>query len=253
MSAYLSGPIDFTTNRGREWRDDMTTFLQERGVHVFNPLKHVFWGTQDLDTTKRPRMKELLESEKYHELRGEIKDINHWDLRSVDLSSFLVVNYDVSVFTCGTHEEIFNANQQSKPVLFVCVQGRKKMPSWIYGRFPPEHMFESFEELKSYLTAIDSDPNYKFSDADNKRWLFFDGAHINQDFGGKQEKMGLQTNLEIYEEDIRDIALDAFHVIENGLEKFGLKFTNEEEDKLYNSIILALELKAGCPDYRCHL
>jgi hypothetical protein len=55
---------------------------------------------------------------------------------------------------------------------------RTKMPKWIYGRFPPEHMFESWEAMYDYLKDIDSNPNYQFTKADKKRWLFFDGPHM---------------------------------------------------------------------------
>lgn len=175
LACYLSGPIDFAENKGCKWRNDIEPFLKDRNVRVFNPLKHSFYGTQDLDTHKRPRMEVLLREGKFEDLRAEVKELNHWDLRCVDLSSFLIVNYDINVFTCGTHEEIFNANKQAKPVLLMIGDNRKNMPKWMYGRFPPDHMFESWDLLKQYLNSIDSDPNYKFSEADLKRWLFFDG------------------------------------------------------------------------------
>jgi len=48
----------------------------------------------------------------------------------------------------------------------------------MYGRFPSDHMFESWDELREYLTNIDSNPNYVFTEADKKRWLFFSGDHM---------------------------------------------------------------------------
>jgi len=178
LACYLSGAIDFTDDKGSTWRNMITPFLEDKDVRVFNPLKHSFFGTQDLDTTKRPRMEELLKEGRFEELRDEMKDLNHWDLRAVDLSSFLVVNYDISTFTCGTHEEIFTANRQQKPVLLMIGDKRREMPKWMYGRFPPDHMFESWDLLKEYLNDIDSNPYYTFSEGDEKRWLFFDGDHM---------------------------------------------------------------------------
>jgi len=179
LCCYLSGSIDFSPDLGCAWRNAITPFLDARNVKVFNPLKHAFYGTQDLDTDKRPRMAKYLKEERFEELRQEIKELNHWDLRSVDLSSFLVVNYDINIFTCGTHEEIFKANTQMKPVLLMIGEGnRTKMPKWIYGRFPPEYMFETWDEITAYLTEIDEDENYQFTKADLKRWLFFDGKHM---------------------------------------------------------------------------
>jgi len=179
LACYLSGAIDFTEDMGCKWRNDITPLLQSMNVRVLNPLKHAFYGTQDLDAEKRPRMKKLLEEGKFEELRSEMKELNHWDLRAVDLSSFLIVNYDMKHFTCGTHEEIFKANTQVKPVLLMIGEGnRRKMPKWMYGRFPPCHMFESWEEIHKYIIGIDSNPNYEFTKDDNKRWLFFDGPHM---------------------------------------------------------------------------
>jgi hypothetical protein len=185
LAAYLSGAIDFAEDHGEAWRDLITSQLVPKNVKVYNPLKHSFYGTQDLDTNKRPRMAKLLEEGRFEELREEVKDLNHWDLRAIDLSSFLVVNYDIKTFMCGTHEEIFTANRQNKPVLLMVGQHRKQLPKWMFGRFPPEHMFESWHDLLQYLTAIDSDPNYQFTEADNKRWLFLDGSHMYAEGDGK--------------------------------------------------------------------
>lgn len=179
LACYLSGPIDFAEDKGCVWRDGLTPVLEKMNVRVLNPLRHSFYGTQDLDTEKRPRMERLLKEGKFEELRDEVKDLNHWDLRAVDLSSFLVVNYPVPPVTCGTHEEIFTANRQSKPVLLMVGEGKKKeMPKWMYGRFPPEHMFESWDDLILYLRNINSSSTYEFTESDNKRWLFFDGDHM---------------------------------------------------------------------------
>ena len=179
LGAYLSGPIDAAPNLGCAWRNEITPMLEGLHVRVFNPLKHVFYGTQDLDTVKRPKMDKLLKDGDYNSLREEMKDVNHWDLRSLDLSSFLIVNYDIETFMCGTHEEIFTANRQSKPVLLMVGDQKSQLPKWMYGRFPDQHMFESWDELSDYLARINSDTNYIFTEADNKRWLFYDGPHMS--------------------------------------------------------------------------
>jgi len=179
MYTYLSGSIDFSPDKGKGWRDEITPFLENMNVKVLNPLKHVFYGTDTIDTVKRPLMTKMLEEGRYDELREEMKLLVRCDLRCVDLSSFLVVNYDVSRHLCGTIEEMTVANKQVKPVLIVTANGdKKKLPSWLYGRFPSSQVFVSWEELRCYLTAINSDPNYQFTEADKKRWLFFDGPHM---------------------------------------------------------------------------
>ena len=178
LGCYLSGPIDFADNLGAGWRDSLTPYLEEKNVTVFNPLKHCFWGSTDFYGVKRPLIEKLEEEGRFSELREEVKILNHWDLRTVDLSSFLIVNYDRNVHMCGTYEEIFKANLQCKPVLLVLSCKKNELSKWMYGRFPDDHMFESWEELKSYLDDIDSKPDYKFTESDDKRWLFFDGDHM---------------------------------------------------------------------------
>lgn len=180
LACYLSGPISYAEDKGQAWRDELTTFLTPRNVRVFNPLKHVFYGTQEIDKIKRPRMNRLLKERQYDKLRREMKDLNHWDLRCVDLSSFLVVLYDPRIFTCGTHEEMFKALDQNKPVLLVNPKGKQNTPNWLYGRLPHTHIFSSFESVKTYLQNIDCNPIYKWTKADRKRWLFFDGPHMEK-------------------------------------------------------------------------
>ena len=171
LACYLSGPIDFAENRGCKWRDELTPFLEEMNVKVLNPLRHSFVGADKIPE-KRAKMDLLLKEGKFIEVHKEMKEIVHMDLRSVDLASFLIVNYDSTVHMCGTLEELFKCNMQVKPVLLVHKEPRNKLSSWLYGRLPPEHFFESWDSLKKYLTDINSDPDYQFTVADSKRWLF---------------------------------------------------------------------------------
>jgi len=195
LACYLSGPIDFAENLGAGWRDDLTPFLEDMNLRVFDPLKHCYWGTCDFDEVKRPKMKEYQKNGQFKKLRREMKDVNHWDLRSVDLSSFLIVNYDNQIHMCGTYEEIFKANEQCKPVLLVCTGcSKRELSTWMYGRFPDDHMFESWSELKDYLTNINSDPSYTFTEADEKRWLFFNHRGMSESYQYRYEIKECEKN-----------------------------------------------------------
>jgi hypothetical protein len=197
LSAYLSGGIDFDPTMGREWRDDMTSFLEPRNVRVFNPLKHIFYGSQEIDTVKRPRMKKMLEDGDFEGLKNEMKSLVHMDLHAVDLASFLICSYNVNIHMCGTIEESTLANKQQKPILIMAKNGKKKLPSWIYGRMPWQHFFESWDELKEYIKNIDENPDYVFTECDKKRWLFFDGIHMSND--PADQKMLRKTPIVIIE------------------------------------------------------
>jgi len=179
MAVYLSGSVDFSPDKGKGWRDDITPFLEQMNVRVFNPLNHhkTFYITENIDTIKRPYMTKLLENGQFDELREEMRELCHFDLRAIDLASFMIVNYDTSLHLCGTVEEISIGSKQVKPILIMCKNGKKNLPSWLYGRLPHEHFFNTWEELKNYLNRINSDPNYQFTKVDLKRWLFFAGSH----------------------------------------------------------------------------
>jgi hypothetical protein len=178
LNFYLAGPIDFAENLGSDWRDSITPFLESKNVKVFNPLKPIFHGSKEFDI-KRPELDIMRENEDYELLRQEVRNVIRWDLRAVDLSSCIIVNYDINIHQCGTMEEIFMANaEQSKPVLFHVNNAKNKLPKWLYGRFPHQHLFNTWEELKDYITRIDSDPDFKFYDYEMKRWMFFAGEHM---------------------------------------------------------------------------
>ena len=66
------------------------------------------------------------------------------------------------------------AIQQKKPLLVVCEQGVNSMPNWMFGVMPVEHMFNSWEELISYLGDVNTGKDKEH----HKRWRFFDFGKI---------------------------------------------------------------------------
>ena len=179
MYAYLSGAIDFANiEHAKRWREEITEFLKPMNVKVFNPFCLPFVGAEDIEKNKRPKMAELLANGEYRSLREHMKSMVKFDVRAVDLSSFVIAEYGTKLHLCGTSEEMFTANEQQKPTLLVAVNGKHKMPSWIYARFPEEHIFDGWEDLKFYLNQVNSNPNYAFTPADDKRWVFFNQETI---------------------------------------------------------------------------
>jgi hypothetical protein len=160
--------MDRVPDRGNGWRDNITPFLEEIGVVVFNPIKKpTILGQEDNETHKLKTQLKLQES--YNELSSLMKTIRSVDLRLVDISDFLIVNLDLDVHPCGTYEEIFWANRQKKPIIIHMVQGKKNTPDWLFGTIPHMMIFSSWDEIKSYLNSIDTAANI---DSHN-RWYFF--------------------------------------------------------------------------------
>lgn len=166
---YLAGAMDRVADRGNGWRDNITPFLEDLGVIVFNPIKKpTKIGKEDMETH---RYKTKLKLEKnYDELSAIMKTIRGVDLRLVDISDFLIVNLDLDVHPCGTYEEVFLANRSKKPVIIHLEQGKQNAPDWLFGTIPHQMIFSSWDELKNYLQYIDG---YNSIEHYN-RWRFFD-------------------------------------------------------------------------------
>jgi hypothetical protein len=174
MRCYLIGAMDRVADRGVEWREDILPFLHGLGVVPLNPCdKPIKIGTENIEDAKRHT--ELIEQEKYDELREEISLFRAIDLRMVDISDFLICNIDTSVHACGTYEEFFWANRLKRPILTVCKQGKKQAPRWLFGAIPHQHIFSNYGELKYYMLEVD---NKQLEVEHYNRWLFFDYENI---------------------------------------------------------------------------
>jgi nucleoside 2-deoxyribosyltransferase len=165
---YLAGAMDRVADRGVGWRESVTPFLTELGVVVFNPIsKPTDIGLEDHDTHQiKTKLKQMC---RFDELSSMMKTIRAVDLRLVDISDFLIVNLDLDIHPCGTYEEIFWANRQKKPIIVHMVQGKQNAPDWLFGTIPHEMIFSSWEEIKSYLTKVNSSVEINT----HNRWYFF--------------------------------------------------------------------------------
>jgi nucleoside 2-deoxyribosyltransferase len=165
---YLAGAMDRVADRGRGWRDQISPFLEDLGVVVFNPIKKpTAVGTED-DITHQFKLA-LKKDKKYDELSSLMKTIRSVDLRLVDISDFLIVNLDLDIHPCGTYEEIFWANRQKKPIIIHMVQGKQHTPDWLFGTIPHDMIFSSWNEIQEYLTQINSAATIN----SHNRWYFF--------------------------------------------------------------------------------
>jgi nucleoside 2-deoxyribosyltransferase len=169
---YLAGAMDRVSDRGSTWRDNITPFLKELGVVVFNPInKPTDVGLEDHDSHQiKTKLKSM---ERYDELSSMMKTIRSVDLRLVDISDFMIVNLDLDVHPCGTYEEIFWANRQKKSIIVHMVQGKQQAPDWLFGTIPHEMIFSSWDEIKNYLTEIHSCSEIKTFN----RWYFFNAKN----------------------------------------------------------------------------
>lgn len=165
---YLAGAMDRVPDRGSTWRDNITPFLNELGIVVFNPIsKPTDIGLEDKDT--HAIKTKLKKKARYDELTSMMKTIRSVDLRLVDISDFIIVNLDLDTHPCGTYEELFGCNRSKKPILIHIEQGKENMPDWLFGTIPHNWFFSNWEELKKYILHIDKDENIDLQN----RWKFF--------------------------------------------------------------------------------
>lgn len=169
-TCYLIGAIDRANDLGATWRSEITPVLTNNfGVNVYNPLeKPIDTGLEDAKS--RARRNKLKKQGKFKRLSTEGRIIRRVDLRMVDKADFLICYLDLDIFACGTFEEAFLANRQKKPVIFVCKQGVKNMPDWLFWTFPYEMFFDNFTDALTYLSQVNDGTNNKHLN----RWLFFD-------------------------------------------------------------------------------
>lgn len=96
FAIYLSGGIDFANDGGVNWRDQWTKGLISIGINpkqIYNPCRKPLSGTQfDLDN-ERELGKKFRQSEDWDGLMGLMSQILHVDLRLVDKSDIVLVNF----------------------------------------------------------------------------------------------------------------------------------------------------------------
>ena len=68
LRCYLAGPIDYAADDGVGWRNDITPWLQEKGVKVLDPCDKPIPDSyyKEIDEEKL-RMMELKETGRYYE------------------------------------------------------------------------------------------------------------------------------------------------------------------------------------------
>lgn len=166
---YLCGAMDRAPDSGKAWRRNLREDLRWLGLHWLDPTrKPTKVGKEDDESRLRRRQAKKLGH--YADIREEMKQIRHVDLRMVDICDFLIVNLDLEIHACGTYEEIFLANSQKKPVLIHVEQGKAKTPDWLFGTLPDEYFFGSWADLTEFLIGIASG---EIEDS-HSRWGFFD-------------------------------------------------------------------------------
>lgn len=163
---YLAGPIDQASDDGVGWRKHVRIKCGHRGIKFIDPTDKR-WGTREIGEEKK-LVRSLLDQGKFKEVQQIVHPFRREDLRSVDVSDFLIAYIDPTIHMCGTYDEIFTAEREKKPRLAFINGGRKYGPTWIFDVFDVDDMFDSVDELIDRVIALD-EGTYPMDD----RWVLF--------------------------------------------------------------------------------
>ncbi len=168
---YLAGPIDNAHDDGVGWRKNITPYLKKMGLTILDPTNkptsQCKWNEVG---EEKDHIQKLVDLERWDELRNLAKEIVLVDLRMVEVADFMICYLDRDIHQCGTYDELFEALRRRKPTLIVHKGGKKEMSMWLRGKVNHNFVFETFDDLYSYLEALHDgtiEPDYT-------RWVFFD-------------------------------------------------------------------------------
>jgi hypothetical protein len=162
---YLSGPMEFVADHGVVWRRKFIKLVAEAGLKIdlIDPTDKP--GGLDIKIGENKAYQEMLQREgRWQELRQYVKAYRRYDLRFVDISDFLVVVVDPRVPQWGTSNEVYTAEQQHKPIFFICEGGLYKLPRWLFDVADLDNpiknkrcnVFGSVEEVVQELIKLDT-------------------------------------------------------------------------------------------------
>ena len=87
---YLCGPMDRVADGGVTWRRNLTPKLKDMGIGVLDPCKKPTEFAKE-DNDFRGTIERLKSTDKFDDVKKEMKDIAAIDLRMVDIAHFLVM------------------------------------------------------------------------------------------------------------------------------------------------------------------
>jgi nucleoside 2-deoxyribosyltransferase len=164
---YLIGPMEYADGRG--WREDMTEFLNEMNVTVFDPYKKPFYNAPKEDNDTRDIILQKMNDGNYDDVAEHFKQVRAFDLSMVDRSDFIICYLNPAVPTFGTMEELVTAVKMKRPTFIVVEGGKKYTPLWVMGMLPHKYIYNNFTEIKEVLENINSGKKI----IDNERWRLF--------------------------------------------------------------------------------
>lgn len=164
---YLSGPMEFVSDHGVEWRRKFIRLIRDAGLDIdlIDPTDKPGGENVNIGENKAIQV-ELQQEGRFRELQEYVHEYRRYDLRFVDISDFLVTVIDPRVPQWGTGNEVYVGEMQHKPNFFICEGGLHNLPRWLFDVIdkiesdnPEEAMktcnvYESVEEVVKELILL---------------------------------------------------------------------------------------------------
>lgn len=163
-TTYLVGQMQYAD--GTEWRNQVKSRLEPRGIICFDPYQKPFVHDVEEGNEIRDELLQKLEEADYDTVSKRMRKVRMYDLNLVDRSDFIIAYLNLAVPTCGTWEEIFNANRMKKPIFLIMEGGKKKTPLWMFGTIPHKYIYASVDEALNIIEKIDEGT----MEIDSNRW-----------------------------------------------------------------------------------
>ncbi|MBI4534935.1 MAG: hypothetical protein HY708_01565 [Ignavibacteriae bacterium] len=148
---YLSGGMEYATNEGRDWRDELHGWLErELGCRVFNPNHESEKFIREHAPHLNLRQSKFDDLQRFQSVISRIVELDCGEI--AEHSDFVVCYWDEAAMRgAGTKGELTIAKYFSKPVYIVTAMPHHDIPGWVLGC--ATQLFSSFDELKSFLSA----------------------------------------------------------------------------------------------------
>jgi len=148
MLAYLSGPIEFAGEAGKEWRRALAPFLRERlGHRVYDPAED---EKKNLTEEEAAHFRKWKRSDP-ERFRRAVRKIIHFDLDRIEREADYVVCYWNEPVTPsgGTSAELTLACRKGIPVYLVTPLSPEHLSGWMLAC--ADRVFSTIEDLKGFL------------------------------------------------------------------------------------------------------
>lgn len=151
---YLIGPWENAISQ--DWRQEIHPRLEKLNITIFTPFNKPFMNSFD----EGPETKELIyasiKAKDFNLVRNHMKAVRAFDLRMVDLSDFVIAYINPKIPSWGSADEIYTALRSRKPTFLIIEGGIEKCPLWLFASIPPKFIFNSVDNLMTYLENVNS-------------------------------------------------------------------------------------------------